>query len=187
MLLQMQRYMAGLQEAWGRLDTAVIHQVIQILHQARLQGQQIFIMGNGGSAATASHFACDLAKGTVSGSLPFFRVMALTDNVALMTAYANDQSYEHIFAGQLANWVQPDDIVIGISTSGQSPNVLRATALANERGATTIGLTGFDGGMLAPLVTYSVHVPCHSVGQAEDIHLMLIHVIIEALVEIARE
>ncbi|MCB8942859.1 MAG: SIS domain-containing protein [Ardenticatenaceae bacterium] len=180
-------YFDGLQAAWARLDTAVIQQLIQLLHQARLNGRQVFIMGNGGSAMTASHFACDLAKNTANGRTPLFRVNSLSDSVALMTAYANDESYERIFAGQLAYQVQPDDVVIGISASGNSANVLRAIELANERGAVTVGMSGFDGGMLAQIAQLSIHVPTQTIGPAEDIHLMIIHLIIEVLGEMAGE
>jgi D-sedoheptulose 7-phosphate isomerase len=141
----------------------------------------VIIMGNGGSAATASHMACDLGKNTVIPGRPRFRVMALTDSMALITAYANDLGYENVFAEQLTNLVRPGDIVVGISTSGNSPNVLRAIELARQAGAITIGWTGYDGGKLAQMVDVPVVVPNHCVEQLEDVHLMLEHMVTAAL------
>jgi D-sedoheptulose 7-phosphate isomerase len=138
-------------------------------------------MGNGGSASTATHFVCDLAKNTRKEGWPPFRVIGLSDNMALMTAYANDEGYENVFAQQLASFIQPWDIVIGISTSGNSPNVLNAIALANQKNAITIGFTGFDGGLLGTMVDIQVHTPSDRIEQVEDIHLILEHLMCSVL------
>src|SRR3990170_6178715 len=151
----------------------LIEQAIILLHEARLTNRRVFIMGNGGSASTASHFVCDLGKNTRQKGWPNFRVMGLSDNMALLSAYANDDGYENVFAQQLVNFVQPGDIVIGISTSGNSMNVINAIQLANKVGATTIGFIGFDGGRLSSLVDIHLHVPNNCIEQVEDIHLML--------------
>jgi D-sedoheptulose 7-phosphate isomerase len=143
--------------------------------------RQVFIMGNGGSASTASHFVCDLAKNTRKPDLPNFRVIGLTDNMAIFSALANDEGYENVFAQQLASFLEPDDIVIGISASGNSANVLNAIELGNRMGATTIGLTGFDGGMLRSMVALDIHVPSSCIEHVEDIHLMLEHLICKAI------
>ncbi len=180
------RYIADLQQTLDRLPHEPIRATIEALHEARLHGRKVFIMGNGGSAATASHFACDLSKNTRQPGLLPFRVLGLTDNIATLTAYANDEGYENVFVQQLASFVQKGDVVIGISTSGKSPNVIAAIALANQHGATTIGLTGFDGGYLGPLVDIHVHVTSHSVEQVEDIHLMLEHLICTVLRDLGR-
>ncbi|MFZ0544592.1 MAG: SIS domain-containing protein, partial [Candidatus Promineifilaceae bacterium] len=163
------------------LPTAKIENVISILHQARLDNKQVFIMGNGGSASTASHFVCDLAKNTRDNGRPHFRVIGLTDNMASFSAYANDEGYENVFAQQLANLVQSGDIVIAISTSGNSQNVIRAVELAAQRKAQTIGFTGFTGGILGELVDLNVHIRSDSIERVEDVHLMLEHMICVAL------
>jgi D-sedoheptulose 7-phosphate isomerase len=145
----------------------------------------IFIMGNGGSASTATHFANDLGKGASrSGKLPF-RVISLTDNVAWLTALANDEGYEHVFVRQLENHVRKGDLVIGISASGNSRNVLRALQFAKSRGALTIGLVGFDGGKMHKMVDESllVRAPVGAYGPVEDVHMILEHAITTCLME----
>jgi len=163
-----------------------IQEMIDILKEARLYDRQVFVMGNGGSAATASHFTADLGKNTRAEGLPHFRVFALTDNVASITAYANDDGYENIFSSQLDAYLQRGDIVICISASGNSKNVLNAVALANERGAVTIGLTGFSGGQLASMVELSIHIPSDRIEQVEDIHMMIEHMVVSAIKEESR-
>lgn len=171
------RYITGLQLSLNVLPTDKIEEVITILHEARLNSRQIFIMGNGGSASTASHFVCDLAKGTRKEGWPMFKAIGLSDNMAIFSAYGNDEGYENVFAQQLANLIQPHDVVIGISASGNSENVLNAITLANNSSATTIGFTGFDGGRLSSLVDINVHIPSDCIEQVEDIHLALEHMI----------
>lgn len=178
-----QNYISELQKLLGELPEDLIEEVIERLHAARLEGRQIFIMGNGGSASTASHFVCDLAKNTRRTGWPNFRVMGLTDNMALFSALANDEGYEQVFAEQLASHVRPGDVVVGISASGNSENVLRAIELAGRVEAQTIGLTGFDGGQLGKLVDVHVHVACQCIEQVEDVHLSLEHMICKALRE----
>lgn len=183
---QINRYINELQNTLNQLPVEMIDRVVHLLHNARLHNKQIFIMGNGGSASTATHFVCDLAKNTRRPGWPSFRTIGLTDNMAIMTAYANDEGFDNVFSEQLANLVQADDIVIGISTSGNSPNVLKATELANRMGAVTIGFTGFDGGELGRLVQYHVHVPSNIIEQVEDIHLALEHMICRTLGNMAQ-
>jgi D-sedoheptulose 7-phosphate isomerase len=177
------KYITELQDTLGQLSNESIRKVIDTLAEGRILGKRTFIMGNGGSAATASHFVCDLAKNTRMDGLPPFRVIGLSDNMPLITAYANDEGYENVFTQQLANFVQPEDIVIAISASGNSPNVIRAIKLANEVGAITIGFTGFDGGLLGKMVDIHVHVPSHCIEQVEDIHLVFEHIICKTLKE----
>ena len=135
-----EQYIAEVQGTLNRLSAKVIYNVIGVLEYARANNKRIFIMGNGGSAATSSHFACDLGKGTIQPDRPRFRVIALTDNMPLFSAYANDMGYEHVFSEQLASLVERGDVVIGISGSGNSENVLKAIKLANSMGAITIGI-----------------------------------------------
>lgn len=174
-------YFDELQRTLVNLPEDDIQCVIEILADARINRQQIFIMGNGGSASTASHFVCDLAKNTRRQDLPNFRVIGLTDNMAIFSALANDEGYESVFAQQLASLLQPGDIVVAISASGNSPNVLRAVELANQMGATTVGFTGFNGGQLKSMVSFGVHVQSDCIEHVEDIHLMLEHAISKEL------
>ena len=180
-------YIDELKMTLDQLSEEVIEQVLDILHEARLDNRQVFILGNGGSASTASHFVCDLGKNTRVQGTPNFRVMGLTDNMALFSALANDEGYENVFSQQLGNHLQPGDVVIGISTSGNSPNVVNAIHFANTIGAQTIGFTGFTSGELGSMVDIDLHVPSHSIEQVEDIHLVLEHLITKALRDKAME
>ena len=182
-----QSYLNDVKMTLETLPTDEIWDVIAVLHSARLSRQQVFIMGNGGSAATASHFACDLGKGAQVVGCPSFRAISLTDGIATFSAYANDCGYEHVFSRQLANLIQPGDVVIGISGSGNSPNVLKAVELACQRGATTVGFVGFDGGQLKGKVDLSVHVVKDCMEQVEDIHVVLAHLIATTLRRIAED
>jgi D-sedoheptulose 7-phosphate isomerase len=181
------QYITDLQDTLDRLPLEQIERIIKTLIEAQMTGQTVYIFGNGGSASTASHFACDLGKNTALPELPRLRVLALTDNVELITAWANDTAYEHIFAEQLRGLVQSGDVVIGISGSGRSPNVLNAIALARQVGAKTIGLTGFEGGLLAGMVDIPIVVPSDSMEQIEDVHLILEHMICTAIRESQRD
>lgn len=178
---KIQDYISTLQQTMDQLPQALIVDVIKRLQCARLQGNQVFILGNGGSASTASHFVCDLAKNTRRVGSPHFRVVGLTDNMAIFSAYANDEGYENVFSLQLANLIRPDDIVIGISASGNSPNVLNAIEEAQRHSVTTIGFTGLDGGRLQHMVDINVHVKSNIIEHVEDIHLMLEHMIVKVL------
>ncbi len=174
-------YVTTLQETINQLPKQQIIQVMELLHSARLAGKQIFIMGNGGSASTATHFVCDLAKNTRKDGWPHFKVIGLSDNMALFSAFANDEGYENVFAQQLANLVMPEDIVIAISASGNSKNVLNAVSLAKAANAVTIGFTGFDGGQLCSMVDINIHVNSNIIEHVEDIHLILEHMIVKSL------
>ena len=178
-----QTYLSELKGTLDQLPHNIIEQIITLLHEARLARRQIFIMGNGGSASTASHFVCDLAKNTRHSDWPNYRVIGLSDNMAIFSAYANDEGYENVFVQQLASFIEPDDIVIGISTSGNSPNVVEAIRYANEQQAITIGFTGFDSGKLGKLAKVRLHVPSNCIEHVEDIHLMLEHLICKVLRE----
>ncbi|MCL0057475.1 SIS domain-containing protein [Dehalococcoidales bacterium] len=175
------KYISEVRVTLERLPIENITQVVKLLEEARLKAKKVFIFGNGGSAATASHFAADLSKGAIGKGKPRIKAFALTDNVSLLTAWANDTIYENVFAEQLENLLEPGDIVIGVSGSGNSPNVLNGIKLAKSKGATTIGFIGFDGGKLKDLVDISIIVPSHNMEQVEDIHLLLEHVITTCL------
>jgi len=175
-------YFAEVKNTIDKLDAEPIETAVHALHNARLNEKQIFVMGNGGSASTATHFVCDLNKNTRTDGLPHFRLIGLADNMAIFAAYANDEGYENVFVKQLANFLRPGDVVVGISASGNSENVLRAVRFANETGEnTTIGLTGFSSGKLGPMANIHMHVPSDNIEQVEDIHLMLTHLMTTAL------
>ena len=178
---EIHQYLTEVQQVLDRIPLNALEEAIDVLLSAAYVGSTIFIMGNGGSAATASHFACDLAKGAIVPGGPRFRAIALTDNVPLMTAWSNDVAYEDIFAEQLRNLIGRGDVVVAFSGSGNSPNVLRAVALARQQGGITIGFSGFDGGQLSRVVDVPVVVPCHCMEQIEDVHLVLCHLMTTAL------
>jgi D-sedoheptulose 7-phosphate isomerase len=150
---------------------------VSALIKARDSGKRVYICGNGGSASTASHMASDLNKGANRKDAPRFRAVALTDSIPAMLAWANDSSYDDIFVEQLKNHLEKGDVVIGISGSGNSPNVLKALHYANDEGALTIGLTGFDGGKLTQVAKICYVVPNQCMQQVEDIHLLIEHML----------
>jgi len=176
-------YLALLQQSMEQLPKETIVRVIELLHSARLSGRQVFIMGNGGSASTATHFVCDLSKNTRHNAWPHFKAIGLSDNMAVFSAYANDEGYENVFSQQLANLVMPEDIVIAISASGNSKNVLNGIMFAKDQNAITVGFTGFDGGQLASLVDININVNSNIIEHVEDVHLILEHIIVKSLRE----
>ena len=175
------QYIASLQPVLGDLAAVDFRQVEAILLRAREEGRTVFIIGNGGSAATASHMANDLNKGAAVAGQRRFRALALTDNVPLITAWANDTQYEQIFVEQMANFFHPGDVLIAISGSGNSPNIIAALEWARREGAVTIGLTGGNGGRLLGLVDCGLLVPSNRMEQIEDMHLVLAHAICVSL------
>ena len=171
------QYKEALLEAVNLIDAARVEQVIEWFDEARRDHKQIFVCGNGGSASTASHFACDIVKGASFGREQRFRILALTDNLPTITAYSNDVGYECIFAEQLKNFAHPGDVVMCISGSGNSPNVLHAMEFANSIGCKTIALTGRCGGKLGPMAQLNVQVPVPHMGRIEDAHMIICHMI----------
>ncbi len=165
----------------GLVGKAEITQAINALKQAREEGGRVFVFGNGGSAATASHFICDLIKGTRRDGIPRFKAIGLNDNVPSFSAYANDEGYETVFSEPLASLAEAGDVAIGISASGRSPNVLRAMDVAREHSLVTVGLTGFEGGDLKDKVDICIIVPSDSMQQIEDAHLVILHAVFLAL------
>jgi D-sedoheptulose 7-phosphate isomerase len=173
----LEKYKANVLQVIQGLDLEKIRQVIDVLAEAREKGRRIFVCGNGGSAATASHFACDMVKGASFGRAKRFRIMALTDSLPTLTAYSNDVSYECVFVEQLKNFAQPGDVVMAISGSGNSPNVLRALEYGNSIGCITVALSGRDGGRLGPLANLHVHAAHPHMGRIEDAHMIAAHMI----------
>ncbi len=180
-------YLGGLKDVLDRLPLKPIDEIIRAIEQARDEGRQIFVIGNGGSAATASHMMNDLCKGTLGhkGDAPWprLRVIALTDNVSLMTAWANDTDFNHIFSEPLKNLTQRGDVLVAISASGNSPNIIAAVEAAKQIGVTVLGLAGFTGGKLSKMADVSLVVPSDGYGPVEDVHMILDHIITSYLYE----
>ncbi len=176
MKAQVQKYFELLKNTIDKIDLDEIETFIRLLHNARDNGKKIFIMGNGGSAATSSHYCCDFNKG-MSYQKPSkpYRFISLNDNIPTLMAYANDVGYDSIFVEQLKNMLEPEDLVIGISGSGNSENVLKAIEYANQQGGITVGLTGFNGGRLKQMAQHSVNANINNMQISEDIHMLLAH------------
>lgn len=157
---------------WQELDLDAISGIAGAIEKAEKKGKQIFVMGNGGSAATASHLATDWSKTAERVGKPLIRCISLNDNIPFMTAIANDLGYEEVFSRQLQNLLNPGDVVVIISGSGNSPNVIKAAEFAKKVGAVTIGMTGFTGGKLRKLVDICLHIESDQYGVIEDLHMV---------------
>jgi D-sedoheptulose 7-phosphate isomerase len=181
-------YFKHLTQILSELDLSSIEKFIGLLLSARKEGKNVYFIGNGGSAATASHFANDLAIGTRSKKPPF-KVMSLTDNSSVITAIGNDYGYEQVFVKQLEACLGSGDLLVAISASGNSPNILKAVEYTKENNGITIGLTGFDGGELKKIVDHVIHVPTvkGDYGPVEDVHMILDHVVGNYLMQMCRE
>ena len=170
-------YKGKLLQTLETIDLTQVDEIIGILAGARDEGRQIFVCGNGGSASTANHFVCDMVKGASYGRDKRFRITALSEQIPTLTAYANDVGYDVVFVEQLKNFARAGDILIALSGSGNSPNVIGAVEYANSIGCLTIGLSGRDGGKLAPLAQLSVHIQEDHMGRIEDAHMAICHMI----------
>jgi D-sedoheptulose 7-phosphate isomerase len=176
-------YLTELAAALTATPRAPLEAIGQALWETYQRDGTIIVCGNGGSAASASHFACDLAKWTISAGRRRVRALALTDNIPVMTAWSNDTAYDRVFVEQLMSLYRPGDTLVAISGSGNSPNVLRAVEWANTQGAVTIGMSGFNGGRLAQLARIALVVPNHLMPQVEDVHMALCHALAVSLGE----
>ena len=170
-------YVKGLRSCLDELSRQDIEGIVDVIFEAYKKGRQVFIMGNGGSATTAYHFARDLAIGTAVEGKPRIRATSLVDNIACVTSLANDIDYSSIFKEQLIGQVNEADVVIGISASGNSPNILKAAEFARSQGAIIVGLIGFGGGKLKELTHKHIVLSNRDYGQVEDAHLVLEHII----------
>jgi D-sedoheptulose 7-phosphate isomerase len=180
-VLSSSRYFRGLGQLLARTDTSVVDQIADAIWQIYKQERTVYLFGNGADAALASHFACDLAKGTIVGDHRRLRAVALSDNIPLLTAWANDSHYDEVFAEQLRNLVEAGDLVLAISASGYSRNVLRGLEVAREAGAKVVALTGYEGGRLRDRCDVCLVVPSDNIQQTEDVHLSASHAIYTAL------
>ena len=176
-------YLEDLKKALAGLNAATIGEAVALLKEARDNNRSVFVLGNGGSAAIASHLVVDLLKGASFGRRERFRIMSLADNLPTLTAYLNDVGPDAIFVEQLRNFARKDDVVIAISGSGDSPNVLAAVDYANEIGCRTIGMTRADGGALRGLVEVSLGVPNGHMGRLEDCFTVMAHILAYAFME----
>ena len=175
-ILDARQYFKELQRVVARLSHDGIDQIADVLYKAYESERVVYTFGNGGSASLASHFACDLGKGTAyCNGGKRFRALALTDNLPTLTAWANDSSYEDVFSEQLRNFVHPQDVAFAISGSGNSKNVLNALEVAREAGAATLGISGFEGGQMKSLCDICVVVPSNNMQIIEDMHLAMAH------------
>lgn len=181
------KYLGELKRSIDEIPLQKIKEIADLLKTAYKRGRHIFIMGNGGSAATASHFVCDLAKGTRVHGKKHFKVIGLTDNIPLLTAWSNDVSYKDVFSSQLENLLEKDDIVIVFTGSGNSANILEAAKYARRIKAKTIAFTGFNGGKIKKLSDICLIVPSNNMERIEDLHLVLEHLIKLYLWEEIRE
>ena len=170
-------YIQALTKGLSQIPECQVGVLAEQLYEAYQNNRTVFLLGNGGSAALASHFACDLAKGTIPRGAKRFRTIALTDSVPLLTAWANDTAYDNVFAEQLLGLASPGDYVFAISGSGNSPNVLRALETARLLGCKTMGLTGFYGGKMLSMLDYPLVVPLHHMQQVEDVHTVICHIL----------
>jgi D-sedoheptulose 7-phosphate isomerase len=174
-------YLGNLVTTIQSLNIDEFTNVANVLRAARSNGRQIFIFGNGGSGSTATHFACDINKGVSFGKNERFKVICLNDNIPTMLAYSNDVGYDVVFKEQLENFVKKDDVVIGISGSGNSKNILLAMELAKSKSATTIGITGFMGGKLREISDYSINANFNDMQISEDIHMIWVHIMMKCI------
>ena len=172
-------YVDRLQTALALLPRDPLTMLGDSLLRAYRSDKQVFTLGNGGSSSTASHMAADLAKNTIGPNMRRFRITSLNENAAVVTALANDLGYENIFSEQLVNLIRAGDVLIVVSASGNSPNVIKAIRYAQERSAEVIGLLGFDGGLACELADNAIVVPSRDYGIVEDIHLIINHMLVE--------
>ena len=172
-------YLDRLRVAVEALPQERLAELGEMLYRAYRNDKQVFTLGNGGSASTASHMAADLAKNTIGTNMRRFRVLSLNDNAAILTSLANDLGYENVFREQLENLVRPGDLLIALSASGRSPNVLKALRYAQAQCAQTACLLGFEGGDAASLCDVAIIVPTEHYGVVEDVHLIINHILVD--------
>jgi D-sedoheptulose 7-phosphate isomerase len=170
-------YLAGLAETLAALDREAVEAALEVVEDARRRGRTVFVIGNGGSATTAAHMACDLGKNTRSEGRPLLRTVSLASEIGTLSAFANDEGYESVFAEPLRALAESGDVVIAVSASGTSANVVRALEVARTLRLTAIGLTGRSGGDLPSLVDVCIHAPTDSIEQVEDAHLVVNHLL----------
>src|SRR5688572_11795842 len=180
-------FLARVAQELARINPAELQQLADLIHDCYRAGRFVFIIGNGGSGSNASHFCEDLGKGTLkredfnNDSKKRLKVLSLTDNTPYILAWGNDEGFDRVFVEQLKNLASPGDLLVAISGSGNSPNILRAVEWANKKGLVTLGCTGFSGGKLKGLARHNLHVPLDDMGIVESIHLTAFHWVVDNL------
>lgn len=179
MIEYIDNYLANVKDIISNLDKSALSSILEAFKKARKDKRRIFVLGNGGSAAHSNHFACDLGKNVTGDESGRFNIISVCENVATITAYANDLDYESIFSEQLKNYcVEEGDIILAVSASGNSPNVIKAVKYGKNRKAVIVALVGFDGGMLKNLADIYLHVDSYEYEKVEDLHLLIMHIIV---------
>lgn len=183
--MSLEQYVNDLEELVRKVDPSEVEDLIDELTAAYDEGRMVYLIGNGGSGANASHICEDLGKGTLHDfeNQKRLRVLSLTDNTAYILAWANDTSYDRIFVEQLKNLGEPGALLVAISGSGNSPNILKAVEYANAHGMKTFGITGYDGGALKKMAHKCMHVPSFNMGAVESVHVIYFHYILDTLYE----
>ncbi len=179
----MKNYTERIKECLDQLPLPAMEKAVDLLEKTVREGRQIFAFGNGACAAASSHFVCDLVKGCIVEGAPRVKAFCLNDCTPLMTAWSNDESYESVFVEPLRNYLNPGDMVMALSASGNSPNVLRAVEYANSIGSVTVGLAGKGGGKLADLAAIPIVVKSPSYEEVEDLHVVITHMLKLALIK----
>jgi len=187
MIERIRSYLDGISRLVLEVPPEEIDRVTGAIIRAYEEDRCVYVFGNGGGSATSSHFVCDLAKGTATEGKPRLRALSLAQNIPLLTAWANDTDYTNTFGEQLRNLVRPGDVVIGLSGSGMSPNVINALKLAGDMGAVSVLLSGFEGGRAREVAQMSIVVPSDDMQKIEDVHLILAHIIFRCVRDHIRE
>lgn len=181
MVERIEEYLGQVSELVLKIPAESIERITSLMFDAYRSGKRIFVFGNGGGSSTSAHFVCDLAKGTASPGKPRLKAISLAENIPLLTAWANDTDYTNTFGEQLKNLVEEGDVVIGLSGSGMSPNVINAFRVADEAGARAVLFSGFAGGEAVKVAHDSIVVPSEDMQQIEDVHMILTHIIFRCL------
>lgn len=187
MVEKISKYLEEVSELVLTIPPDSIERITSLILDAYKSGKRVFVFGNGGGSSTSAHFVCDLAKGTVCPGKPRLKAISLAENMPLVTAWANDTDYTNTFGEQLRNLVEKDDVVIGLSGSGMSPNVINAFKVAREAGAIPVLFSGFRGGDAVKVAEDSIVVPSEDMQQIEDVHMILTHIIFRCLRREIRE
>ncbi len=181
MVARIEKYLDEVSKLVLKIPSDAVERIASIILEAYKKGNRVFVFGNGGGSSTSAHFVCDLAKGTISQGKPRLKAISLAENMPLLTAWANDTDYTNTFGEQLKNLVEFEDVVIGLSGSGMSPNVINAFHVANDAGAISILFSGFDGGNALNVANDAIVVPSEDMQQIEDVHMILTHIIFRCL------
>jgi D-sedoheptulose 7-phosphate isomerase len=180
-MIQVENYIKSLTETLNLINQDAIKELKGAFELTKVKKNQIITFGNGGSGSTASHMVCDILKGCSYGKVDRYKILCLNDNIPTLLAYSNDVSYDDVFVEQLKNYMSEGDLVIGISGSGNSKNVIKAFDYANANGAITVGFTGFNGGILKDKSQISIHVPIDDMQITEDVHVIIMHMLYKLL------